>query len=141
MLSYIDDIENASKCGLNSLENNTIITKLVETKRLNFNVGSTTKKSKCERLHVGKNNEECTNLSVRDKDINNVKEITYLGDLVCGSGKNMKNIVSRVAKGKGIVMEIFNILDNISFGPHFFKIALMLRESLFISSTFYNSSV
>ena len=52
MLSYIDDIENASKCGVNTLENNIIITNLVEAKRLNFNVGNTTKKSKCERLFI-----------------------------------------------------------------------------------------
>ena len=54
MLSYIDDMNKVSKCGLETLANNAIITKNVEAKKLNFNVGSETKKSKCERIHVGK---------------------------------------------------------------------------------------
>ena len=59
MLAYIDDINKVVKCGENSLESNTFITKQIEMKRLNFNVGNEKKKSKCQKLHVRKNKENC----------------------------------------------------------------------------------
>jgi hypothetical protein len=141
LLSYIDDMNKISKCGLNTLENNVILTKQTEMKRLNFNVGNENKKSKCHRLHVGRARNECINLTVRNKDISNVHETKYLGDLVSGSAKNMNNIIDRVAKGKGIINEIFNILDILSFGPHYFKIAFLLRETMMINSVAYNADI
>ena len=69
LLSYIDDLNKVTKCGVNSLENNTIVTKQIETKRLNFNVGNDTKKSKCEKLHIGKDKSKCTTLTVRNRSI------------------------------------------------------------------------
>ena len=53
----------------------------------------------------------------------------------------MNNIKSRVSKGKSIISEIFNILDNICFGPHYFEIAMLLRRSMLLSSITYNSGV
>ena len=52
-LFFIDDTAGANKCGLKSLELNTFITTHVELKRLNFNVGTKTKASKCKKLHNG----------------------------------------------------------------------------------------
>ena len=37
-------------------------------------------------------------------------------------GKNLKNIESRIAKGKGIVDKILTLLDGIPFGILYFKI-------------------
>ena len=91
LLSYIDDLNKVTKCGINSLENNAVITKQIETKRLNFNVGNDTKKSKCEKLHIGKDTSKCLNLTVRNKEIATVEETKYLGDLVNGKGMNINN--------------------------------------------------
>ena len=73
--------------------------------------------------------------------IGRVKEDTYLGDVISVDGKNSKTISSRIGKGLGIITEIMNMLEKVSFGPHYFKMALLLRESLFLNSIFSNSEV
>ena len=65
----------------------------------------------------------------------------YLGDVICSSGKNKQNIQKRIGRGFGIISEIMNILKQVSFGTHFFEIALLLRNSLFLSSILNNAEV
>ena len=43
LLSYIDDINKVSKCGIEALESNAYITTQIELKRLKFNVGDESK--------------------------------------------------------------------------------------------------
>ena len=69
------------------------------------------------------------------------EEVEYLGDIVSGDSKNTSNIKNRVAKGTGIINNIFNILDNVSFGQYYFKIALILREAMLVNAVLYNCSV
>ena len=42
-------------------------------------------------------------------------------------------------KSIGSISKIFNILENIYFGKHFFQIALILRESILLSSMLFSS--
>ena len=67
------------------------------------------------------------------------KEEKYLGDVISRDGKNIKNIKARVAKGKGIVTRIMTILEGIPFGQFYFEIAVILRNSLLVSSMLCNS--
>ena len=60
---------------------------------------------------------------------------------MAGDAKNNSNIKAPVAKGMGILNDIFNILEQVTFGEHYFQIALLLRESLLVNSVLYNSSV
>ena len=110
-------------------------------KQLNFNVGDEKKKSKCQKLHVGKLNEFCPNVYANGMRMENVNEVQYLGDVVSGNSQHTSNIKARVSKGMGILNDIFNILDQVSFGQYHFKIALLLRESLLVNAVLYNSSV
>ena len=57
----------------------------------------------------------------------------------CGSNK--LNILAREAKGWGIISQLINILEKTSVGKHFFKIALLLRDSIFLSSILTNCEV
>ena len=66
-------------------------------------------------------------------------EEKYLGVIISKDGKNMKNIKERVAKGVGIVKRILTILDSIPLGKHYFEVAMILRDSLLISSILYNA--
>ena len=66
---------------------------------------------------------------------------TYLGDIISKDGSNNLNIMNRVSRGNGIIAQIMNILDTVAFGPNYFKIALMLRKSLLISSVLTNCEV
>ena len=70
-----------------------------------------------------------------------VTEDTYLGDILSIDGKNYKNIKSRISKGNGIIARIFNILEAVSFGSHYFDIALLLRESMLINGSMYNAGI
>ena len=63
----------------------------------------------------------------------------YLGDIISNDGRNMKNIKARINKGTGIVKRILDILDSIPFGKLFFQVAILLRNSLLVSSVLCNS--
>ena len=67
------------------------------------------------------------------------EEDKYLGDVISKDGKNIKNIKARIAKGTGIVNKILTILDGIHFGKHFFKVGVLLRNTLLVSSVLFNS--
>ena len=47
-------------------------------------------------------------------------EDKYLGDVIATDGRNIKNIKSRISKGKGIVTKILTMLEGIPFGKHYF---------------------
>ena len=68
-----------------------------------------------------------------------VEEEKYLGDIISKDGKNIKNFKARVNKGTGIVNKIMTMLDGIPFGQFYFEVALILRNSLLVSSMLCNS--
>ena len=108
-------------------------------KRLRFHTPTTTGKSKCHKLHVGRSNSLCPELRVHGTPMECVQSDTYLGDVISASGSNTQNINSRILKGKGVLAQIRKYLETVSFGSHYFKIALLLRESLFLNSILTNS--
>ena len=105
---------------------------------------------KCRIMHVGKKRqpEICPDLFIDGGQLEEFTEIEtdekvieekYLGDIISHDGKNTKNIISRVNKGVGISNQIMSIMEEIYFGPYYFEVAIMLRNSLFISSLLSNS--
>ena len=95
----IDDLASMSKCGSDAVKSNAITNKFIESKRLEL--GS----KKCNWIHISKNindNQNCPELKVHDKVMNNSKEEKYIGDIITGDGKNEKNVLSRKSKGFGI---------------------------------------
>ena len=50
-----------------------------------------------------------------------------------------RNIKARVNKGKRIVNKIQNILEGIPFGKLYYQVAILLRNSLLVSSLLCNS--
>ena len=54
----------------------------------------------------------------------------YLGDILSSDGKN---------RGFGVITQIMSILTDICFGRHYFEVAIILRNSLLISSLLTNS--
>ena len=65
----------------------------------------------------------------------NTKSEKYLGDVISKDGRNLKNIQARIDKGKGIVKKM---LDGIPFGKFYFEAAIILRNSLLVSSMLFN---
>ena len=64
-----------------------------------------------------------------------IDKIHFISD----DGRNINNIKARVSKGKGIMCKILTYLDGIPFGKFYFEIALILRNSLMLSSILFNS--
>ena len=141
LLAMVDDLLGIAPCGLESIAMNTFINVHIEMKKLRFHTPGPDGKSKCHKIHVGKQNEFCPTLFVHETVMKSASNDTYLGDVISGDGSNKLNIASRVSKGLGKIAEIISMIDNISLGKHYFKIALLLRESIFLSSILTNSEV
>ena len=140
-LAMVDDLLGIAPCGLESLALNTFINVQIEMKKLRFHTPGPDGKSKCHKIHVGRTNEFCPTLLVHGTKMQEVKSDTYLGDIVSGDGSNKLNIESRVSKGLGKIAQIMSMVGKISLGKHFFKIAFLLRETIFLSSILTNSEV
>ena len=140
-LAMVDDLLGIAPCGLESLAMNTFINVQIEMKKLRFHTPGPDGKTKCHKIHVGKKHEFCPTLLVHGTTMPAVSSDTYLGDIICGDGSNKLNIENRVLKGLGKVAQIMSMVEKISLGKHFFKIAFLLRESIFLSSVLTNSEV
>ena len=81
-------------------------------------------------MHIGKHNSECPRLKVHNEEMENVDELTYLGEKITSNGKNEKNIANRVSKGFGLVNDIMDILDNMSLGTYYFHVQDLLGSLL-----------
>ena len=72
-------------------------------------------------------------------EMEDVKSKKYLGDILSCDGKNVKNITERKNRGIGIVTQIMTKLEDICLGKYYFKVAIILRNSLLISSMLTNA--
>ena len=140
-LAFVDDLNGIAKCGFDSLSLNTFLTTQIELKRLRFHVVDKNGRSKCHKMHVGKRNDFCPTLMVHGSIMQEVTEDTYLGDILSCDGKNTKNISERISKGLGIISQIFNLLDRISFGPFLIETAVLLRNSMLVNGTLTNAEI
>ena len=66
-------------------------------------------------------------------------EQMYLGDIISCDGKQDKNIEARKNKGIGIIAQIMSMLESTVYGKYYFEVAMVLRNSLFLSSVLLNS--
>ena len=140
-LAMVDDLLGIAPCGLESLALNTFINVQIEMKKLKFHTPGLDGKTKCHKIHIGSKNEFCPTLLVHDTMMPEAASDTYLGDVISGDGSNKLNIQSRVSKGLGRIAQIMSMVEKISLGRHYFKVAFLLRESIFLSSVLTNSEV
>ena len=96
-------------------------------------------KTKCHRIHIGKRNKLCPPLHVHGTELKTVFSDVYLGDEISADGTNTLNIQRRVARGEGIISQLMTLLEKTSIEKHHFKIAILFRDSLFLSSILTNS--
>ena len=134
-LLMIDDAIAVSECGADSVVVNALIQSKVELKNLRLG------KSKCFKMHVGKNESNCPNLKVHEEDMLTSKREKYLGDIISSDCKINLNIEERYNKGIGIANQIISLLKEISFGHHYFEMAVLFRQSMLVNSILCNSEV
>ena len=138
-LAMVDDLLGIANCGHNSLALNTFINTQVELKKLKFHTPDANGKSKCNVMHVGQDKGICPKLKVHGTDMKLITHDKYLGDIIASDGKADLNIESRVGKGLGLVTDITNMLDKVTLGSHYFKTAMLLRESKFLNGILTNA--
>ena len=155
-LAMVDDLLSVTECGIESVKVNGYLNSKTNIKKLQFG------EDKCKKLHIGRKNHMCPDLFVdtwklekedeNKKGIKNLKDVfsgdslmeevdsvKYLGDILSMDGKNKKNIESRKGKAWGAVRQIISILNETCFGPFYFEMAMVLRNSLLINSMLTNS--
>ena len=157
-LGMVDDLLSISECGYKTNLMNKFINSKTAMKKLQFGT------SKCIKMHIGKtcNDALCKDVDVGGWNIDvkidaitgeasreeyfagqvkmgSKQEQMYLGDLLSASGSHGPNVLQRKNKGLGTTNTIMQILQSTSYGKYYFEIALVLRESLFLSSLLLNS--
>ena len=153
-LAMIDDLVTIAHCGTESVVMNSYLNAKSSIKKLQFGMG------KCHKLHVGKERKSCPDLfldewkvkiveetgyitlqDVQENDhiVEEVSDEKYLGDIISKDGRNIKNIKARAAKANGSINQIMEILENVCFGSFQFEVAMIFRNSLFLSSFLFNS--
>ena len=128
-LFMVDNILTVSLCGTDSVKVNGIVQAKVECKQLRMS------HLKCYNMHTGKKSQHlCPSLSILGSKMLKSETQKYLGDILTTSGKINENIINRYHKGMGKVNEIMGILQEVSFGPHYFKMARLFRDSILLYS-------
>jgi hypothetical protein len=140
-LAMCDDLLAISSCGQTSLSLNTYINTQIELKKLKFHTPDKQGKTKCHKIHVGKHNKLCPKLQVHGTPMKEVEHDAYLGDIISANGKNDKTIKDRIGRGIGKINDIMNILEKDTLGEHYFKTAILLRESMFLNSVLSSSDI
>jgi hypothetical protein len=74
-------------------------------------------------------------------EISSIPSEKYLGQIVSNDSKNTLNISILRNKGVGIQKKIIQMLEKMPGGEYHFEIAVILRNSLLISSILTNSEV
>ena len=158
ILTMVDDALSISECGYKTNMMNAFINAKTNMKKLQYGV------KKCFKMHVGKTcvKEICPDLYVDGWKLKEVSEVEagqgkieddydgqyemkevnhekYLGDILSNDGKNVKNIAARKNRGHGTISQIMSMLDDICFGKFYFEVAIILRDTLLISSLLTNA--
>ena len=155
-LAMVDDLLAVSDCGIESVKTNGFLNAKTNVKKLQFGG------DKCHKMHVGKKHHLCPDLFVDnwelekiDKNGHGIKNLEdihvgdfmmdtvenekYLGDIIAADGSNTKNIQKRKSKGVGAVSQIMSILQNTCFGPYYFQVAIILRNTILANGILTNS--
>ena len=121
--------------GPDAIKTNAIINAKIESKKLEFGP------SKCYNIHVGKSRGTHSMLKVHGETLNVKEYETYLGDIICNTGSNEKNIENRKHQGLAAINQINSMLNLKSLGHFYFEISLILRDTILISKLVFNSEV
>ena len=108
-LQMVDDVLMISRCGIETIEANSILNYKMESKKLRLS------KDKCYHMHISKNGSKCpSELKVHNFPMEKVDSALYLGDLITASGSVDETIKARELKAIGIRSQIMSILKNAS---------------------------
>ena len=132
-LAYVDDILDISE-GVNGAEDaHQTVINFTSKKRLKLSGG------KCHIVINAKKHTEIPKLKVNGESITTERSAKYLGDIINSKGTMSDLVDDRVKKGNASVVNIFSIVQDVTFGAYTMESTLLLHNSLFISSVLFNS--
>ena len=134
-LEMIDDVAIFSECGIKAIKANTYVMSKIQS--LKQWCGP----AKCHQIHLGKPSITCPELSVHGEPMKKSELEKYLGDLVSKELTNKQNIENRQSKAMGIISQIMSLLSEICLGKHYYEIAMLLRETMFVNGILTNIEV
>ena len=133
-LAYVDDILDASENVQDAVEAHSTVIQFAAKKRLQLSW------KKCAILKINScKNADMPSLLVDGKPMKIESKVKYLGDIINSKGTHSDMLEERVNKGNGCVVNIFSIVQDITFGCHTIETTLLLYNSLFLATLLYNS--
>ena len=129
----VDDVLGVQKCLPLSVELNTTINTFMEHHKL------TLSKSKCYNSHIGIMSNCCKNRKVHDSPMKESKAEKYLAYVIHNSCSGKLNVSRRLTKGWGRISEILAIVKEAPSGRRRIAAGLLLRKSLLLTGTLFNS--
>ena len=135
-LALIDDCLGFSTCSADAIEVNSILNSKIASKKLRLS------SSKCNHLHISKKKSKCyNNLKAGSQNMKKATECSYLGDILSVSGSVEATIEKRRQKGIGICSQISGMINGLSLGHYYFKIAFLFRETMLLNGMLTNLEV
>ena len=134
-LQMIDDLASFSTCSPQSIITNAIINGKIEAKKLELS------KTKCVNIHIGEHQSYCEGLKAHENSMKKKTHETYLGDIICSSGTNNRNVEKRCSSGIGAVSDCISMLGRVALGHWHFQILLIFRDSMIISKLVSSSEI
>ena len=131
-LQMVDDVLAVQTCN-KSQQLNTVINTFMELEKL------TLSKTKCHKLHMGKNERQCQDMKVHGESVKNTKTEKYLGDLISSNGSNKPNLAKRLSSGWGKVSFIPGLVSGALLRRWKIAAVLILRKGLLINSMLFIS--
>ena len=135
-LALIDDCLGFSTCNTDAVLVNSILNSKIASKKLRLS------SEKCRHLHISKKQSKCyNNLKAGSQNMKKSMECSYLGDILSATGSVDATIEKRRQKGIGICSQISGMINGLSLGHYYFKIAFLLRETMLLNGMLTNLEV
>ena len=135
-LALIDDCLGFSTCSADAIQLNSILNNKIASKKLRLS------SNKCNHLHISKKKSKCyNNLKAGGQNMKKATECSYLGDILSVTGSVEATIEKRRQKGIGISSQISGMINGLSLGHYYFKIAFLFRETMLLNGMLTNLEV
>ena len=133
-LAYVDDILDIDEDPDDASDAHNTVLEFTSKKRLELSW------KKCALLAINSTKKtKIPNLLIDGKPVKRESSAKYLGDIINEKGSNSDLIEDRVKKGNGCSINIFAMVQDITFGCHTIETVLLLYDTLFLSSVLYNA--
>ena len=128
LLDMSQDVSDAEKANINAVAFSCL-------KKMLFNA-----QGKCKGMIVNKKSSDAQpSMFIRDKRIELLSHVDYLGDIFQQNGRNSELVKDRLKRGLKVILKIEAIMSEVQFGKHTIIVSLLLYKALFLSSILFNS--